>query len=123
MPGVVAGPAVVSPGTSVVAADAKATCAPSPLTAGQPLAAFPAAPAVERETISTPPVELDQAKTSICSFSSSATRSPAALEKATTAPLPLIAGVSEGPSPCVPAGPTESRVVVPAPRSRRKTCR
>ena len=29
-----AGPAVVSPGTSVVAADAKATCVPSPFTAG-----------------------------------------------------------------------------------------
>jgi hypothetical protein len=114
---------LVSPGTRFVANDSNATLVPSPLIAGPssalellPLAWFPALSTLTRVIAL---VAEFTTKTSPVLFVSPGTRSVPAASKATRLPSALTSGL---PLPPCPLFPNVSWLVVPACRSRRKTC-
>src|SRR5579884_3565931 len=104
----------VSPGTRLVASEAKATNRPSADSAGVTLARLPWTPLVSTLTRSVAPVVRSKVKTSVASLVSPGTSAVAPLAKATVWPSALTAGDDADP-------PLEIRLVAFPFRSRTKT--
>src|SRR5215204_529711 len=111
---------LVSPGTRFEAEESKATYRPSRDSAGSALRLLAGTPPAPTETNWVVLVLRTRAYTSRLPLVSPATRLVASETKATTSPLPEIAGNRLCPLPPAPLELTDTRRVVPADRSRTK---